>query len=210
MGLSGPEIAKPLGVITEPQVLTLRDGSKATLLPFYHTDLDTEKLPSCLVDFLYHEFNAEIERGDTYPHLDVLSKQEFTDYWFGAFTAILFRGEDILVTEGLDWHTAVLGTYYIKPNYIGRCSHNCNAGFLVNPRIRGDGVGKALGASYLKWAPILGYTYSVFNLVFVTNLGSVKIWDSLGFERIGLIKNAGVLKGHEQPVDAILFGKDLV
>ena len=209
MGLSGPELVKAKGTITEPVILTLKDGSKATLLPFYHTDLDTPKLPSSLVDFLYQEFNKEIEKGDTYPQLNQLTRTEFTDYWFGAFTAILFDGTDVSLTPTTKWEEVVLGTYYIKPNYVGRCSHNCNAGFLVNPRFRGKSIGKALGGSYLKWAPILGYTYSVFNLVFVTNVASVKIWDSLGFDRIGYLKNAGILKGHETPVDAILFGKDL-
>lgn len=54
-----------------------------------------------------------------------------------------------------------------------------------------------------------GYTYSVFNLVFETNTGSIKIWESLGFKRLGKIKGAGKLKGHANPVDAIIFGRDL-
>jgi RimJ/RimL family protein N-acetyltransferase len=210
MGLSAPEMAQPRGTISKPLVLTLKDGSQATLFPFYHKDLNTQKLPSSLVQFLYEEFNVEIERGDTYPYLNTLSKQEFEDYWFCAFTAVLIDGVDITLSEDIDWSQKVLGTYYIKPNYIGRCSHICNAGFLVNPRLRGKSVGKTLGKSYLQWAPILGYSYSVFNLVFATNVASVKIWDSLGFSRIGLVKNAGVLKGHDEPVDAIIFGKDLV
>lgn len=217
--LTGPEIYKPTGVIDEAQYLELKDGSQATLYPIYPSDVN--KIPESLIDFLWEQFNVEVEKGDTYPYLHVLSKQEFLDYWFGAFHALLLRGregdkdksvEELFkqLKEDDDWNTTWLGSYYIKPNYAGRCSHNCNAGFLVNPQTRGLSVGKTLGKSYLKWAPILGYVYSVFNLVFVTNVASVKIWDSLGFDRIGLVPGVGVLKGHEERVDAILFGKSLI
>lgn len=73
----------------------------------------------------------------------------------------------------------------------------------------GLGLGKELGAKYLDIAPRLGYVYSVFNLVFETNVPSLKIWDSLGFERIGYVKNVAVLKGHDKLVGAYMFGKDL-
>ena len=86
----------------------------------------------------------------------------------------------------------------------------CNAGFVVNHEKRGLGLGKELGRKYLVWAPQLGYVYSVFNLVFETNIASLKIWDGLGFERIGYVKNVAVLKGHKHLVGAHMFGKDLV
>lgn len=61
-----------------------------------------------------------------------------------------------------------------------------------------------------------GYTYSVFNLVYETNTPSIRIWDSLGFKRIGRIKGAGNLRSHSSSsspattyVDAIIYGRDL-
>lgn len=54
-----------------------------------------------------------------------------------------------------------------------------------------------------------GYTYSVFNLVFESNIASIRIWESLGFKRIGVVKGAGRLKGYEEPVNAVIFGRDL-
>jgi len=42
-----------------------------------------------------------------------------------------------------------------QPNYPGRSSHICNAGFLVHESARGQGVGRILGEAYLKWAPEL-------------------------------------------------------
>ncbi len=32
----------------------------------------------------------------------------------------------------------VLGTFYLKPNFLVRCSHICNAGFIVQPALRGQ------------------------------------------------------------------------
>ena len=55
-----------------------------------------------------------------------------------------------------------------------------------------------------------GYTYSVFNLVYETNVASCRIWDALGFKRIGRIKSCGNLRSHpDDLVDAIIYGRDL-
>jgi hypothetical protein len=49
----------------------------------------------------------------------------------------------------------------------------------------------------------------VFNLVYESNTASTKIWDSLGFKRIGRVPGCGNLKSSPDPVDAIIYGKDL-
>ena len=55
-----------------------------------------------------------------------------------------------------------------------------------------------------------GYSYSVFNLVYETNVASCRIWDALGFKRIGRIKACGNLRSHpDELVDAIIYGRDL-
>ncbi|ANB15532.1 Spt10p [Sugiyamaella lignohabitans] len=195
-----------LETIIKPITVLLRDGETvATLYPFF----SPEEVPEGLMQYLSQEFNDEIERGDTYPLIDSLDLDTFRHYWFGSFAAVLLIGDSPVLPQTDSWPEKYLGTFYVKPNYPGRCSHVCNAGFLVNSAIRGKGIGKTLGELYLKWAPQLGYTYSVFNLVFETNQASIRIWDGLGFERIGKIKGAGRLKGFNEPVTAIMFGKDL-
>ncbi|RSH87243.1 hypothetical protein EHS25_003152 [Saitozyma podzolica] len=115
---------------------------------------------------------------------------------------------------GRDPVEAIGGCYYIKPNYPGRSSHNCNAGFIVPPTHRGKKIGYNLGKSYLEYAPRLGYKGSVFNLVYKNNVASLKIWDSLGFQRVGLIPNAGRLRTQdglgEEYVDAVVVHKSFV
>lgn len=116
-----------------------------------------------------------------------------------------------LLPRDADWSKIFLGTFHILPNYPGRSSHVCNCGFLVSSEFRGSNkkIGSAMGELYLSWAPKLGYTYSVFNLVYQTNEYSIKIWENLGFEKIGKVPGAGILKGFNEPVDAIIFGKKL-
>ncbi|KAL8708806.1 MAG: hypothetical protein Q9220_006367 [cf. Caloplaca sp. 1 TL-2023] len=112
--------------------------------------------------------------------------------------------------RGVDWATVCLGSFYVKPNYPGRSSHVCNGGFLVTEAARNRGVGRLMGEGYLEWAPKLGYTYSVFNLVYETNVASCRIWDALGFKRIGRIKACGNLRSYpDELVDAIIYGRDL-
>ena len=112
--------------------------------------------------------------------------------------------------RGADWSRDCLGSFYVKPNYPGRSSHVCNGGFLVTDAARNRGVGRLMGECYLEWAPKLGYTYSVFNLVYETNVASLRIWDALGFKRIGRVKGCGNLKSYpDQFIDAIIFGREL-
>lgn len=98
----------------------------------------------------------------------------------------------------------ILGSFYIKPNFPGRCSHICNAGFIVRKDVRGNGIGKFMGSQMLILAKQLGFEAVMYNLVFETNIASIKIWDSLGFKRIGIIPNAAYLS-NGKCVNAIQF-----
>lgn len=143
--------------------------------------------------------------------IDTMPYDKFASYWFQNFGAVMLLGniehaEDVVQ----DWSTACLGSFYIKPNYPGRSSHVCNAGFIVTEAARNRGVGRLMGETYIDWAPKLGYTYSVFNLVYETNVASCRIWDALGFKRIGRVKGCGNLKSYPgQLIDAIIYGRDL-
>uniref|UniRef100_A0A060T5T1 ARAD1B14278p n=1 Tax=Blastobotrys adeninivorans TaxID=409370 RepID=A0A060T5T1_BLAAD len=191
----------------EPYTVLLKDRqTTATIYPISSAD----QLPMGLLAFLCDEFNAEIDRGDTYPLFDMLHIDTFQNYWFGSFAGVMLIGSAPVLEERRQWEKECLGTFYIKPNYPGRCSHVCTGGFLVNAGIRRKGIGRTLAECYLDWAPKLGYTYSVFNLVFETNLAARRIWESLNFKRIGRIKGAGILKGHEHAVDALIYGRELV
>ncbi|CAP64768.1 uncharacterized protein PODANS_5_3240 [Podospora anserina S mat+] len=206
-----PDPAKPtVPASIVPRHVTLRDRqTEATVIPFASRD----EVPESLLRYLSDQFSKEIEGGDTYPMMEPMSFDKFAAYWFQNFAGIMLLGNiesaaDVI--EGKDWSKECLGTFYIKPNYPGRSSHICNAGFIVTDASRNRGVGRLMGETYLEWAPQLGYKYSVFNLVYETNVASCKIWDALGFKRIGRVKGAGNLKSHpDRLVDAIIYGRDL-
>ncbi|TVY36653.1 Protein SPT10, partial [Lachnellula occidentalis] len=196
--------------VGDPRQVTLRDRvTVATIIPFS----SRHQVPATLLEYLSDQLNKEIEGGDTYPMIETMPAEQFSTYWFQNFGAIMLLGNIESadeVVEGKDWARECLGSFYIKPNYPGRSSHVCNAGFLVTDAARNKGVGRLMGESYLEWAPRLGYNYSVFNLVYETNVASCRIWDALGFKRIGRVKGAGNLKSYPgQLIDAIIYGRDL-
>lgn len=142
--------------------------------------------------------NQIILEGDSYPQDQPLSPAGFADYWLKghAFTAYCQPRVDI--------GPELAGAFYIKPNFPGRCHHICNAGFIVPPHLRGQGIGRQLAQAMLTLAPALGYQAVMFNLVFETNQASLAIWQSLGFEVIGRIPGA-VRLGGDRYVDALML-----
>ncbi|KAJ4348311.1 Protein spt10 [Didymosphaeria variabile] len=209
-----PPPGGPLPVGVAPRQVTLRDRvTVATVIPFSAPN----QVPITLLAYLCDQLGREIEKGDTYPIVDPLPLDNFGPYWFGVFGAIVLLGEvhdgrqiHDMARNGCDWERECLGSFYIKPNYPGRSSHVCNGGFLVTDASRNRGVGRLMGEIYLDWAPKLGYTYSVFNLVYETNVASCRIWDALGFKRLGRVKGCGNLKSYPgELVDAIIYGRDL-
>ncbi|KAF2685492.1 histone acetyltransferase Spt10 [Lentithecium fluviatile CBS 122367] len=212
MPFPAPGGALPPGIA--PRQVTLRDRvTVATIIPFSAPN----QVPLTLLAYLCDQLGREIEKGDTYPMMDPLPLENFGPYWFGVFGAIMLLGEiqdgreiHEMARRGCDWERQCLGSFYIKPNYPGRSSHVCNGGFLVTDASRNRGVGRLMGEIYLDWAPKLGYTYSVFNLVYETNVASCRIWDALGFKRLGRVKGCGNLKSYPgELVDAIIYGRDL-
>ncbi|KAF8608259.1 hypothetical protein BDV93DRAFT_519308 [Ceratobasidium sp. AG-I] len=182
--------------------------------------LTRETAPSELVGLLHKEFEQEIESGKTYPQEGPMDRATFEAYFFAAdvFVGMIISDKSAAALEGADvekvrgersWDESVVGSYYVKPNYPGRSSHICNAGFVVRSRFRRLGMGKVLGESYVQNAPLLGYKASVFNLVYSNNAGSLAIWDRLGFTRAGLIPKAGRLKTEngEEYFDAVVVYK---
>lgn len=195
--------------ITQPLYDKLKDGTPVTLLPFN----SYEETPANIVNAIFELFNAIIEEGTTYVQEEPVNMEQFLSYYFPHFVAVMVKGtvpaEDRLRKDldiGPGGAHEFLGCFYIKPNYIGRSSHVCNAGFLVSFSHRGQSCGSVMGRNFLKWAPLLGFKSSVFNLVYETNVASCRIWDNLGFERIGRVKKAGRMKGQKELVDAVMFG----
>ncbi|KAI9318217.1 acyl-CoA N-acyltransferase [Dichotomocladium elegans] len=200
------KIPKPATTISLNNILPitkkLRNGTEGTLQSVDPTNAD-------LVGHLFALFNDELERGSTYPQEERMTFEQFKDYFLGYDAFVMTKDGAIEPGQSYDYEDKVLGMYYVKPNYPGRCSHICNGGFFTSPRHRGLGSGLAMGETFLTIAPALGYKASIFNLVFANNEASIRIWEKLGFRRIGTIPNAARLKNSPgQLVDAYIYHYD--
>lgn len=154
-------------------------------------------------------FNAVIIEGKTYPHCHPLSEAEFLTYWMSGDTYVVRRPDtpSIALTESGE-RSIVYGAFFLKPNFPGRCSHICNAGFIVQSAMRGRGIGRFMGEVMLDLAIDRGYAAVMFNPVFATNIQSLNLWKSLGFTAIGHIPKAAHLSEGQQ-VDAFILYRSL-
>ncbi|KAI4126399.1 MAG: hypothetical protein LQ338_003769 [Usnochroma carphineum] len=200
-----------------PRQVTLRDRiTIASLIPFSHAN----DVPHSLLNYLCSQFNLEIEKGDTYPMISPMPLSTFGPYWFQNFAAIMILGEVQSVehvadmeSRGVDWGQVCLGSFYVKPNYPAVTSATEAFLSLKRPEIEAleDLWVKLVHLKHKSLIDLFkGYTYSVFNLVYETNVASCRIWDALGFKRIGRIKGCGNLRSYpDELVDAIIYGRDL-
>jgi ribosomal protein S18 acetylase RimI-like enzyme len=148
--------------------------------------------------------NLFVAEGLTYPQAQPLSEAEFAAYWMSRDAFVVRTvGQTVHNTSEAE-KTEILGAFYLKPNFPGRCSHICNAGFIVQPAMRGQGIGRWMGEAMLAIAPTKGYSAIMFNLVFATNTPSLNLWQSLGFTTLGRIPNAAHL-ADGQTVDAFML-----
>ena len=157
--------------------------------------------------------NAVIAEGLTYPQAAPLTPEGFASYWLKGDAFVVRLGQEtepVTASKPLVSETSeIVGAFYIKPNFPGRCSHICNAGFIVTPDVRGQGIGRWMGETMLALARDRGYRAVMYNLVFETNLPSLKLWDSLGFQQIGRIPEAARLPDGRY-VDAIMLYRSLL
>lgn len=85
---------------------------------------------------------------------------------------------------------AVLGTYFLKPNWPGLGSHIANAGYAVAENAQGRGVASAMCEHSITRAKALNFRGMQFNFVVATNARAVKLWQKHGFEITGTLPGA--------------------
>jgi ribosomal protein S18 acetylase RimI-like enzyme len=84
----------------------------------------------------------------------------------------------------------IVGSAFTQPNHHGPGAHVANAGFVVHPEHRRQGVGRALCAHVLEQAKNDGYRAMQFNAVVETNTGGLALWRSFGFETLAVVHEA--------------------
>jgi GNAT superfamily N-acetyltransferase len=141
---------------------------------------------------LYAAYAQIVDSGDGFPHSSPLSRADFDDYWIAHTSGVW-----VLQAQG-----ALIGAYYLKPNFVGRAAHIANAGYFVLAAHRGKGLGRRLVEHSLHEARRLGFDAMQFNLVFASNPAR-NMYRTLGFLEVGRIPAA--VDGE----DAVIYWRSL-
>lgn len=128
-------------------------------------------------------WNDVVTEGKEFPQMELLS---------GATAADFFLSQTL--TAVADRRGSVLGLYILHPNNVGRCGHIANASFVVRQSARGMRVGEALVRDCLAQAKSFGFRMLQFNAVVEDNLPAVRLYEKLGFVKIGTVPGGFLLK----------------
>lgn len=123
-------------------------------------------------------WNDVVEEGAAFPQTEILTNESGKVFFSEqSFTGAAY---DILSGE-------LAGLYILHPNNVGRCAHICNASFAVRPELRGRHVGEALVRHCIGKGRELGFRILQFNAVVKTNGAAMKLYEKLGFVKLGVI-----------------------
>lgn len=158
-------LASAADVVLRP----LRDGASVEVGPI-------EDAEHAQLFVLFGEIVGGLEG---YPHAPPLTRAVYDATFVDPVTLVAVARAD----------GALLGGYYLKPNFPGRGAHIANAGYLVARPARGRGVGFALVEDSIARAPLVGFDAIQFNLVFASNPAR-RMYERLGFAEIGRVPRA--------------------
>lgn len=126
---------------------------------------------------LYDIFRQVVDSGIEFPY-ECNSIQEFHRQFFAPKS-------EVYVCRSLN--REVVGGFYVRPNFSGRCSHIANAAYMIKDSHRSQGIGTLLVKASLEIAKNLGFTAMQFNMVLSQNTVALKLYEKLGFKVAGTI-----------------------
>lgn len=129
---------------------------------------------------LYAIFRDVVDSGSQFPY-ECNSLQEF-------YRQFLTPTSHLYVCHSSA--KEVIGGFYIRSNFSGRSSHIANAAYMLKSSYRGQGIGTLLVKASLEIAKELGFQSMQFNMVLSQNVTAIKLYQKLGFNRIGTIPQA--------------------
>lgn len=129
---------------------------------------------------LYDIFREVVDSGTEFPY-ESSSVQEFYRQFFAP-------GSQVYVCRSLNGE--VVGGFYLKANFSGRCNHIANAAYMIKSSHRGQGIGSLLVQASLLIAKNWGFQAMQFNMVLSQNKIAVNLYQKLGFAIVGTIPHA--------------------
>jgi len=142
--------------------------------------LDIREIDAGEFDLVWPIFRDVVAAGDTYSYAPDTSFDEARAMWTTAPTrcfVALIGGQPA-------------GCYMLKPNQPGLGSHVANAGYMVAPQARGQGLAGKLCEHSLATARAAGFLAMQFNFVVSTNEVAVKLWRKHDFQIVGTVPKA--------------------
>ncbi|MEH3122470.1 MAG: GNAT family N-acetyltransferase [Sphingomonas phyllosphaerae] len=140
----------------------------------------------------------EIAAGETYALPRDMSAAAAVAHWCGPD-----RETFVIEEEG-----RLFGSYYLRANQSGGGDHVANAGYMVDPAVRGRGVARAMATDSFDRARAAGFTAMQFNFVVSSNARAVALWQALGFAIVGRLPGA-FRHPTLGPVDALVMFRSL-
>jgi len=125
-------------------------------------------------------FRLVAASGDVFAYDEATTEEVARKLWFDP-PAVCYIAE-------VDGQFA--GTYYVRPNAVGRGKHVANAGYMVMPAFRGRGLARMMCEHSLDTARRLGFTAMQFNFVVASNTAAVRTWEACGFAVVGRVPGA--------------------
>lgn len=144
-------------------------------------------------------WNHVVREANAFPQTEELTKEN-ADVFFRSQT---YTG--IAVDEETG---KTVGVYILHPNNVGRCGHIANASYAVRSDLRGKHIGEILVRDCMEKAREKGYRILQFNAVVASNQAAIRLYEHLGFERLGTIPG-GYLLPDGSYEDIILFYRTL-
>jgi len=130
-------------------------------------------------------WNEVVEEGNAFPQTELLDEAGGHELFsLQSYTGIAF---DVETNE-------IVGLYILHPNNVGRCGHICNASYAVRKDMRGRRIGEKLVTHCIEKAKELGFKILQFNAVVASNHRALRLYEKLGFIRLGVIPRGFLMK----------------
>lgn len=160
-------------------------------------DIEVMKFNDIDLEMISVIWNEIIDEGLNFFWKEHFSKEEIKK---------ILSTQDAVYCASYEGNT--IGFYILHANFPGRGNHIANALYGVKKQYRGKGIGKILAKHSIKLARELGYEAMQYNSVVSTNEASVKLWESLDFERVGQISEAFKTNNNEK-IEIYIYHKKL-
>jgi len=149
-------------------------------------------------DAIWRILEPMVRGGETYPLPREMSKDEALAYWMGTVHEVFVAEED----------GEIVGTYFLKANQKGGGAHVANCGYVTAAAAQGRGLARMMCHHSIERAKARAFRAMQFNFVVATNANAVRLWQSCGFQVVGLLPDA-FLHPRLEYVDALVMYRAL-